>query len=138
DKSCFHCHVTSTPLWRREPATGRTLCNACGLYLQQRHALRPQALIDADLPPSPDDVDYVVPDAEYAGPICSHCGTRRTSVWRRDTSASSNASKGSNGREGKAGEAGAGARVCNACGVYKRLRGRERPLALRRNRIKPR
>jgi hypothetical protein len=31
-----------------------------------------------------------------------------------------------------------GAQVCNACGVYARLRGKERPLSLRRNKIKPR
>jgi hypothetical protein len=31
-----------------------------------------------------------------------------------------------------------GARLCNACGVYARLRGRDRPLTLRRNKIKPR
>ncbi|KAJ7205438.1 hypothetical protein GGX14DRAFT_522612 [Mycena pura] len=48
---------------------------------------------------------------------CSHCHTRRTSVWRRNED---------------------GDRVCNACGVYQRLRGKERPLALKRNKIKPR
>ncbi|KAE9384712.1 hypothetical protein BT96DRAFT_637144 [Gymnopus androsaceus JB14] len=48
-KMCSHCHATSTPLWRREPTTFRTLCNACGLYLQQRNKLRPKELIEADL-----------------------------------------------------------------------------------------
>ncbi|PPR07245.1 hypothetical protein CVT26_012503 [Gymnopilus dilepis] len=47
-KSCSHCHATSTPLWRRDPATMKTLCNGCGLYLQQRNKFRPQELIDAD------------------------------------------------------------------------------------------
>ncbi|KAJ7138622.1 hypothetical protein C8R46DRAFT_1137386 [Mycena filopes] len=125
-KSCFHCHVTSTPLWRREPQTQRPLCNACGLYLQQRQKLRPQELIDADLPDDPSNPDPTnsnplspnyVPDSEYTGPKCSHCGTRSTSVWRRS-------------KEGR--------QVCNACGVYARLRGKERPLSLRRNKIKPR
>lgn len=114
-KSCFHCHVTSTPLWRRDPSTQKPLCNACGLYLQQRNKLRPQALIDADI--DDDDAAPEIPDAEYTGPKCSHCLTRRTSVWRRSKS---------------------GAQVCNACGVYARLRGKERPLSLRRNKIKPR
>ncbi|KAJ7182209.1 hypothetical protein C8R43DRAFT_1054230 [Mycena crocata] len=113
-KSCFHCHVTSTPLWRREPSTQRTLCNACGLYLQQRNKLRPQELIDADID---DDDEPQIPDSEYTGPKCSHCLTRQTSVWRRSKT---------------------GAQVCNACGVYARLRGKERPLSLRRNKIKPR
>ncbi|KAJ7478198.1 hypothetical protein FB451DRAFT_1032721 [Mycena latifolia] len=113
-KSCFHCHVTATPLWRREPSTQRTLCNACGLYLQQRGKLRPQELIDADID---DDDEPQIPDEEYTGPKCSHCLTRQTSVWRRSKT---------------------GAQVCNACGVYARLRGKERPLSLRRNKIKPR
>ncbi|KAJ7174984.1 hypothetical protein C8R43DRAFT_596066 [Mycena crocata] len=113
-KSCFHCHVTSTPLWRREPTTQRPLCNACGLYLQQRNKLRPQELIDADID---DDDGPQIPDSEYTGPKCSHCLTRQTSVWRRSKT---------------------GAQVCNACGVYARLRGKERPLSLRRNKIKPR
>ncbi|KAJ6454112.1 hypothetical protein C8R45DRAFT_1038128 [Mycena sanguinolenta] len=113
-KSCFHCHVTSTPLWRREPSTQRPLCNACGLYLQQRNKLRPQELIDADID---DDDTPQIPDEEYTGPKCSHCLTRQTSVWRRSKT---------------------GAQVCNACGVYQRLRGKERPLSLRRNKIKPR
>ncbi|KAJ7875610.1 GATA zinc finger-domain-containing protein [Mycena leptocephala] len=113
-KSCSHCHVTSTPLWRRDPSTQRTLCNACGLYLQQRNRMRPQELIDADID---DDESLQIPDSEYTGPKCSHCLTRQTSVWRRSKT---------------------GAQVCNACGVYARLRGKERPLSLRRNKIKPR
>ncbi|KAF7309243.1 GATA zinc finger domain-containing protein [Mycena indigotica] len=115
-KECFHCHVTTTPLWRREPQTQRPLCNACGLYLQQRNKLRPQELIDADRDDSDDEINRI-PDSEYTGPKCSHCLTRQTSVWRRNK---------------------AGQQVCNACGVYQRLRGKERPLSLRRNKIKPR
>ncbi|KAJ7626829.1 hypothetical protein FB45DRAFT_1081643, partial [Roridomyces roridus] len=118
-KECSHCHVTSTPLWRRDPATKLPLCNACGLYLQQRNRLRPQALIDADSEdPSPEYLRlYEIPDSEYQGAKCSHCGTRQTSVWRKNKE---------------------GLQVCNACGVYARLRGKERPLSLRRNKIKPR
>nr|GAT51129.1 GATA zinc finger domain-containing protein [Mycena chlorophos] len=115
-KECFHCHATSTPLWRREPVTQRPLCNACGLYLQQRNKLRPQELIDADRDDSDDEINRI-PDSEYTGPRCSHCNTRQTSVWRRN-------------KDGK--------QVCNACGVYQRLRGKERPLSLKRNKIKPR
>ncbi|KAF7342348.1 GATA zinc finger domain-containing protein [Mycena venus] len=47
-KECSHCHATSTPLWRRDPRTHKTLCNACGLYLNQHGMLRPQNLIDVD------------------------------------------------------------------------------------------
>ncbi|KAJ7253888.1 hypothetical protein C8J57DRAFT_1347847 [Mycena rebaudengoi] len=113
-KECSHCHATSTPLWRRDPATHLTLCNACGLYLQQRNKMRPAALIAADQQDADTDADAdVAPDA----PRCSHCNTHRTSVWRRSK---------------------CGARLCNACGVYVRLRGRDRPLSLRRNKIRPR
>ncbi|KAJ7895322.1 hypothetical protein B0H13DRAFT_1483678, partial [Mycena leptocephala] len=114
-KSCTHCHVTSTPLWRRHPSTQEPLCNACGLYLQQRNRPRPQELIDADID---DDETLQIPDAEYTGPKCSHCLTRQTSVWRRSKTT--------------------GELVCNACGVYVRLRGIERPLSLKRNKVKPR
>ncbi|KAF9021237.1 hypothetical protein BDZ89DRAFT_1138154 [Hymenopellis radicata] len=111
-KSCSHCHATSTPLWRREPGTLKPLCNACGLYLQQRNKLRPQELIDAD-----QDNDQDEGERPEGGPECSHCHTRNTSVWRRSKT---------------------GAQLCNACGVYARLRGRDRPLSLKRNKIKPR
>ncbi|KAJ7572738.1 hypothetical protein C8J56DRAFT_1174299 [Mycena floridula] len=110
-KACSHCQRTTTPLWRREPGTNRPLCNACGLYLQQRHKLRPQELIDADNEESSDG------EGDGTGPQCNHCGTHKTSVWRR----------------GPAGE-----QLCNACGVYLRLNGKERPLALKKNRIRPR
>jgi Zn ribbon nucleic-acid-binding protein len=114
-KVCSHCHATTTPLWRRDATTHLPLCNACGLYLQQRGKMRPAALIAADAPSPLDSADD---DAESgSGPQCSHCRTRRTSVWRRSKT---------------------GAKLCNACGVYARLRGRDRPLELRRNRIRPR
>jgi len=112
-KKCSHCNATSTPLWRREPTTLKPLCNACGLYLQQRHRHRPKELIDADQ----DDDESEGEDQNYNGPECSHCHTHTTSVWRRSKS---------------------GAQVCNACGVYARLRGKDRPMSLKRKKIKPR
>ncbi|KAJ7342396.1 hypothetical protein DFH08DRAFT_703721, partial [Mycena albidolilacea] len=116
-KTCSHCAATSTPLWRRDPTTHCPLCNACGLYLQQRNKMRPAALIAADQRDEEDD--GLDPDAGVAPgtPECSHCHTHRTSVWRRSKT---------------------GAKLCNACGVYARLRGRDRPLILRRNKIRPR
>ncbi|KAJ6564147.1 hypothetical protein B0H19DRAFT_1258638 [Mycena capillaripes] len=110
-KQCYNCGKTSTPLWRRDPATGRPLCNACGLYLQQRREQRPQALIDAD------NDDIVGATFDPNAPECSHCHTRNTSVWRRSKD---------------------GDQVCNACGVYQRLRGTPRPVSLRTDKVKPR
>ncbi|KAJ7131793.1 GATA zinc finger-domain-containing protein, partial [Mycena crocata] len=112
-KECSHCHATTTPLWRRDPRTHKTLCNACGLYLYQRHQLRPQNLIAVDNE-NPEGADS---DGDYDGPECSNCGTHKTSTWRRN----------------KAGE-----QVCNACGVYERMNGKPRPLALRNDKIRPR
>ncbi|KAJ6564887.1 hypothetical protein DFH09DRAFT_473512 [Mycena vulgaris] len=113
-KQCYHCHATTTPLWRRDPNTQRTLCNACGLYLHSRHTQRPQELIDAD---NEDEGRSETSEGVGNGPECSHCHTRQTSVWRRNKD---------------------GDQVCNACGCYQRLKGVERPLSLKRNKIKPR
>nr|GAT55433.1 GATA zinc finger domain-containing protein [Mycena chlorophos] len=126
-KSCANCRATSTPLWRRDPKTHETLCNACGLYLQQRNSHRPPDLIAAEREYQ-GFADNFADSGPYAGedsgsafmdgrPVCSHCGTRETSVWRRNEE---------------------GDQVCNACGVYKRLKGKDRPLSLRRDKVKPR
>ncbi|KAJ6562012.1 hypothetical protein B0H19DRAFT_905535, partial [Mycena capillaripes] len=112
-KECFCCHTRSTPVWRRDPRTHHPLCNACGVYLSTRQQLRPQSLIDIDTGEGPD----VAESAESARPQCSNCGTRKTSTWRRN----------------KGGE-----QMCNACGVYERVNGSPRPLALRVDRIRPR
>ncbi|CAK5278833.1 unnamed protein product [Mycena citricolor] len=114
-KTCAHCKVTSTPLWRRQPGTGQSLCNACGLYLLQRGTARPRALIEADI--DTPSADAHIPDSEYSGTMCTNCRTRKTSLWRKNID---------------------GQVVCNACGVYERLKGRTRPTELRRDKIKPR
>ncbi|KAK7008494.1 hypothetical protein R3P38DRAFT_2551399 [Favolaschia claudopus] len=123
-KSCSHCTATTTPLWRRSPITHLPLCNACGLYLQQRNKMRPAALIAVDQAPSSsfdmvdeDDLEESLDANGTPLPRCTHCHTHKTSVWRRGAS---------------------GEKLCNACGVYRRLRGRERPLELRGKRIRPR
>ncbi|KAF7296336.1 GATA zinc finger domain-containing protein [Mycena chlorophos] len=124
-RSCSHCGATSTPVWRRDPRTQAPLCNACGVYLATRHAPRPQTLIDIDREVahaagsgggsagSSDNEGAADPNA----PTCSHCGTRKTSAWRRNK---------------------AGQQVCNACGVYERMNGRPRPLELRNDKVRPR
>jgi hypothetical protein len=37
---CINCHTTTTPLWRRDES-GRSLCNACGLYFKLHGTPRP-------------------------------------------------------------------------------------------------
>ncbi|KAJ7662597.1 hypothetical protein DFH06DRAFT_1190413 [Mycena polygramma] len=113
NKRCSHCRAMSTPAWRRDPRTHKTLCNACGVYLSQHQQLRPQKLIDVD-----NEVPVYDPgNADLHGPHCSNCGTRKTSTWRRNK---------------------AGDQVCNACGVYERSNGRPRPSTLRSDKIRPR
>ena len=50
-KSCAHCGCTSTPLWRRDRATGLTMCNACGIYYKQHGRQRPAELAAAAASP---------------------------------------------------------------------------------------
>jgi len=41
--ACNNCGTTVTPLWRRDQE-GKSICNACGLYLKTRHVPRPSNL----------------------------------------------------------------------------------------------
>lgn len=63
---CFNCHTRQTPLWRRD-AVGRSICNACGLYLKNNGKHRPvnlgksgihkrqQGVVSAGAIPDPSD-----------------------------------------------------------------------------------
>ncbi|KAF7323575.1 GATA zinc finger domain-containing protein [Mycena kentingensis (nom. inval.)] len=117
-KVCANCGTTSTPLWRRDPTTHNALCNACGLYVHNRNLPRPPELIQAGQGASAGHPSLPEAQADLEGlPKCSHCGTRETSVWRRNKH---------------------GAQVCNACGVYEKLKGRPRPVNLRTDVVRPR
>ena len=37
-KRCAHCNTHTTPLWRNGPDGPKTLCNACGVRDNRRHA----------------------------------------------------------------------------------------------------
>ncbi|KAG8969030.1 hypothetical protein FRC03_004704 [Tulasnella sp. 419] len=41
--SCYNCATIATPLWRKDE-DGRTLCNACGLYLKLHGEKRPSSM----------------------------------------------------------------------------------------------
>ncbi|KAI8148271.1 hypothetical protein BJV82DRAFT_506942, partial [Fennellomyces sp. T-0311] len=44
DAVCANCQTTTTPLWRRD-ASGKTICNACGLYYKLHHVHRPATMM---------------------------------------------------------------------------------------------
>lgn len=52
-----------------------------------------------------------------SSPICSNCRTTQTPLWRRD---------------------GKGGLLCNACGLFAKVKGRPRPVSLKTDVIKPR
>ena len=107
-RQCVNCGVSHTPLWRRD-TTGNYLCNACGLYHKMNGQNRP----------------LVKTDSRKAGSLekrsdtaCSNCATTTTTLWRRI-------------RDGAE-------IVCNACGLYYKVHGVDRPVHLKKDNIQTR
>ncbi|KAI2797813.1 Transcription factor GATA-4 [Blomia tropicalis] len=105
-RECYNCHTTCTPLWRRFGAE-QFLCNACGLYQRVNGAHRPLVR----------NVRRLSTTTRRTGLTCANCGTKATSMWRRNSMGDS---------------------VCNACGLYFRLNGVNRPAAMRKETIRTR
>jgi GATA-binding protein 4 len=115
---CDNCHTTTTPLWRRDRTGMKILCNACGLYSKTHNGsdrpLNGKTPSERRQTTSKSKQEHV----ESSPPQeCSNCSTSTTPLWRKTD-------------EGKL--------LCNACGLYVKLHGHNRPVHLRTDVIRQR
>ena len=109
NRQCVNCGVTNTPLWRRD-TSGNYLCNACGLYHKMNGTNRP--LVKAG------QASKVSSLEKRGDTTCNNCGTGQTTLWRRIKDGNSV--------------------VCNACGLYYKVHGVDRPIHLKKDNIQTR
>ncbi|KAH7868210.1 uncharacterized protein C8R40DRAFT_850944 [Lentinula edodes] len=115
---CDNCHTTTTPLWRRDRTGMKILCNACGLYSKTHNGSdrplngkTPSERRQTASKSKQEQVESSPPQE------CSNCSTSTTPLWRKTD-------------EGKL--------LCNACGLYVKLHGHNRPVHLRTDVIRQR
>jgi hypothetical protein len=115
---CDNCHTTTTPLWRRDRTGMKILCNACGLYSKTHNGsdrpLNGKTPSERRQTTSKSKQEQVESNPPQE---CSNCSTSTTPLWRKTD-------------EGKL--------LCNACGLYVKLHGHNRPVHLRTDVIRQR
>ncbi|KAF7496132.1 Transcription factor GATA-5 [Sarcoptes scabiei] len=109
-RECANCFTTNTPLWRRF-GPNKFLCNACGLYQRVNGNHRPLVRNVRRISSTS------ISQSKRTDLSCANCGTKNTSMWRRNN---------------------LGESVCNACGLYFRLNGVNRPIEMRKEAIRSR
>ncbi|KAK7456503.1 hypothetical protein VKT23_010754 [Stygiomarasmius scandens] len=114
-RSCMRCHTTTSNSWGQDPRTGELLCSACALHRQQRYSTSSSSGQTSQNTESRSSSGRA--QSSKAGQKCTHCGTTDTMTWRRDKDKNL---------------------ICNACGVYAQVLGKERPLSLAPSVYKPR
>ncbi|CAF0851343.1 unnamed protein product [Didymodactylos carnosus] len=92
----------------RKDCSGFNLCNACGIY-SRSHKIRYNGFIDRTM--------RKVGGIHRTGNECANCHTSDTTLWRRNANGES---------------------VCNACGLYFKLHGVNRPMTMRKDGIQTR
>ncbi|KAJ1372877.1 hypothetical protein KIN20_035168 [Parelaphostrongylus tenuis] len=107
-KKCSHCGASETTCWRIS-SEGDIVCNACKQYRQKWGRNRPSWLF-RDVPHRRGGKVKEKKVPILTEKECFNCGVKATCKWRRD---------------------GEGNRECNACNVYRRTCGKNRPLSLR-------
>ncbi|KAM3188311.1 hypothetical protein ACTXT7_000534 [Hymenolepis weldensis] len=117
---CVNCGRANSKYWAYDKA-GNPLCIYCSNQMYPRYPTAQNslaALMPKRFTQSTKKLDRLPPNFNVKnGTICSNCQTSKTSLWRR---------------------APEGDVVCNACGLYRKMHGRQRPLTMRKDSIQTR
>ncbi|KAJ1803546.1 GATA type transcriptional activator of nitrogen-regulated proteins [Coemansia sp. RSA 2598] len=161
--SCMNCKTTSTPLWRRDPASGAHLCNRCGLYLKTYNVMHPLTKIkrraisvvagkrDVGKRPGVPEIPAEIDDVEQVprAPNCHPAQLQQVDVrvvQKRRITPKQQISLGMTPRcyNCCAEQTPLWRRdpedniICNACGLYYKLHGKPRPVSMKRAAVKRR